>query len=58
MNNTKPGVTILYRTHQHPEGKKIVDILKGLTIDIARRTVTKYREALSILPSPNRKKAG
>ena len=34
---------------------KIADILKQSNIDIARRTVTKYREALGILPSTKRK---
>ncbi|MFH1623961.1 MAG: RNA polymerase sigma-54 factor, partial [Pseudomonadota bacterium] len=36
--------------------QKIVEILKGLNINIARRTVTKYREMLNILPSSKRKK--
>lgn len=36
--------------------QQIMDILKGMNIEIARRTVTKYREMLKILPSPNRKK--
>ena len=33
----------------------IVDILKSSNINIARRTVAKYREALKILPSNRRK---
>jgi RNA polymerase sigma-54 factor len=37
--------------------QKIVEILKGKNINIARRTVTKYREMMSILPSHIRKKA-
>ncbi|MGD9022232.1 MAG: RNA polymerase factor sigma-54 [Deltaproteobacteria bacterium] len=36
--------------------KKMVDILKGSNIDIARRTVAKYREMLGVLPSNKRKK--
>ena len=36
--------------------QKIVEILKGKNINIARRTVTKYREMMSILPSHIRKK--
>ena len=36
--------------------QKIVEILNGLNISIARRTVTKYREMMNILPSPKRKK--
>jgi RNA polymerase sigma-54 factor len=36
--------------------REIVDLLKGQNIDIARRTVAKYREMLSILPSSKRKK--
>ena len=37
--------------------QKIVEILKGKNINIARRTVTKYREMMSILPSHIRKQA-
>jgi RNA polymerase sigma-54 factor len=36
--------------------KKIMEILEGHNINIARRTVTKYREMLNILPSSKRKK--
>ena len=36
--------------------QKIVEILKGQGIEIARRTVAKYREVLGILPSSKRKK--
>ncbi|MBX7144537.1 MAG: RNA polymerase factor sigma-54 [Oligoflexia bacterium] len=36
--------------------QKIVEILKAQNIDIARRTVAKYREALGILSSAKRKK--
>jgi RNA polymerase sigma-54 factor len=35
---------------------EIVDLLKGRGIDIARRTVAKYREMIGILPSSKRKK--
>ncbi len=35
---------------------KITKILKAFNIDIARRTVGKYREALNILPSSKRKR--
>lgn len=35
--------------------QEIVEILKGQKIDIARRTVAKYREMLKILPSSKRK---
>jgi RNA polymerase sigma-54 factor len=35
---------------------EIVDLLKGKGIDIARRTVAKYREMMGILPSSKRKK--
>ena len=34
---------------------EIANILKGSNIDIARRTVAKYREMLRILPSNQRK---
>ncbi|WAC07881.1 MAG: RNA polymerase factor sigma-54 [Thermodesulfobacteriota bacterium] len=37
--------------------QEIVEILKGNNINIARRTVTKYRKMMSILPSHIRKKA-
>lgn len=36
--------------------QKIAEILHGLNINIARRTVTKYREMLNILPSSKRKR--
>ena len=36
--------------------QEIVKILKGQGINIARRTVTKYREMLGILSSSKRKK--
>jgi RNA polymerase sigma-54 factor len=36
--------------------QKIVELLKGQRIEIARRTVAKYREVLGILPSSKRKK--
>jgi RNA polymerase sigma-54 factor len=36
--------------------QKIVEVLKGQGIEIARRTVAKYREVLGILPSSKRKK--
>ena len=35
---------------------KIVEILKARDIDVARRTVAKYRESLSIPPSNERKR--
>lgn len=35
--------------------KEIVDMLKKANIDVARRTVAKYREMLGILPSSKRK---
>jgi RNA polymerase sigma-54 factor len=36
--------------------QEIVKVLKTKNINIARRTVTKYREMMSILPSSKRKK--
>jgi len=36
--------------------QRIVEILKGQGIEIARRTVAKYREVLGVLPSSKRKK--
>ena len=38
--------------------QRIVDELKRINIDIARRTVTKYREALNILSSTKRRAVG
>ncbi|MFH1830949.1 MAG: RNA polymerase factor sigma-54 [Pseudomonadota bacterium] len=37
--------------------QEIADHLKKLNVDIARRTVAKYRESLGILPSSRRKRA-
>jgi len=36
--------------------QKIVELLRAQGIEIARRTVAKYREVLSILPSSKRKR--
>jgi RNA polymerase sigma-54 factor len=36
--------------------QKIVEVLRTQNVDIARRTVAKYREVLGILPSSKRKK--
>ena len=36
--------------------QKIVELLKAQGIEIARRTVAKYREVLGVLPSSKRKK--
>ena len=36
----------------------IADILRNGQINIARRTVAKYRQALGILPSSRRKRLG
>jgi RNA polymerase sigma-54 factor len=41
--------------HPHSD-QRIVEILRGQGIEIARRTVAKYREVLGILPSSKRKK--
>ncbi|MCS5635623.1 MAG: RNA polymerase factor sigma-54 [Myxococcota bacterium] len=38
--------------------QRIVEELKGINIDIARRTVTKYRESLNILSSTKRRAVG
>jgi RNA polymerase sigma-54 factor len=35
--------------------QKIVELLRARGIDIARRTVAKYREVLGVLPSSKRK---
>lgn len=42
---------------RHPySDQRIVEILKAKNVNIARRTVTKYREMMSLLPSNKRKK--
>ncbi len=38
--------------------QRIAEMLKAANIDIARRTVTKYREALNILSSTRRREVG
>ncbi len=38
--------------------QRIAEMLKSKNIDIARRTVTKYREAMRILASPKRRQVG
>jgi len=42
--------------HKPLSDQRIAEILRGANIDIARRTVAKYREMLSIAPSSKRKK--
>jgi RNA polymerase sigma-54 factor len=43
------------RTHPFSD-QEIADMLKQHNIDVARRTVAKYRETLGILPSRKRRK--
>jgi RNA polymerase sigma-54 factor len=38
--------------------QKLAEVLKAANIDIARRTVTKYREAMNILSSTKRRRVG
>src|SRR5512140_323229 len=54
-NHIKQIVAAEDPKHPHSD-QKIVEILKGQGIEIARRTVAKYREVLGILPSSRRKK--
>ena len=54
-NHIKQIVAAEDPKHPHSD-QKIVEILKGQGIEIARRTVAKYREVLGILPSSKRKK--
>jgi len=42
--------------HKPLSDQRIAEILRGANIDIARRTVAKYREMLNIAPSSKRKK--
>jgi RNA polymerase sigma-54 factor len=54
-NHIKQIVSAEDPKHPHSD-QKIVELLKGQNIEIARRTVAKYREVLGILPSSKRKK--
>jgi RNA polymerase sigma-54 factor len=54
-NHIKQIVAAEDSRHPHSD-QKIVEILRGQGIEIARRTVAKYREVLGILPSSKRKK--
>src|SRR5215208_6426990 len=54
-NHIKQIVAAEDAKHPHSD-QKIVELLKGQGIEIARRTVAKYREVLGILPSSKRKK--
>jgi RNA polymerase sigma-54 factor len=54
-NHIKQIVAAEDPKHPHSD-QKIVELLKGQNIEIARRTVAKYREVLGILPSSKRKK--
>jgi RNA polymerase sigma-54 factor len=54
-NHIKQIVAAEDARHPHSD-QRIVEILKGQGIEIARRTVAKYREVLGILPSSKRKK--
>jgi len=54
-NHIKQIVAAEDPKHPHSD-QRIVEILKGQDIEIARRTVAKYREVLGILPSSKRKK--
>jgi RNA polymerase sigma-54 factor len=54
-NHIKQIVAAEDPKHPHSD-QKIVELLKGQHIEIARRTVAKYREVLGILPSSKRKK--
>jgi RNA polymerase sigma-54 factor len=54
-NHIKLIVSAEDTKHPHSD-QKIVEILRGQGIEIARRTVAKYREVLGILPSSKRKK--
>jgi RNA polymerase sigma-54 factor len=55
----KIGKLIRAEDRRHPHSdQKLVELLRGENIDIARRTVTKYREALGILSSTRRREIG
>ncbi|BDG03281.1 RNA polymerase factor sigma-54 [Anaeromyxobacter oryzae] len=54
-NHIKQIVAAEDPKHPHSD-QKIVELLKTQNIEIARRTVAKYREVLGILPSSKRKK--
>jgi RNA polymerase sigma-54 factor len=54
-NHIKQIVAAEDQKHPHSD-QRIVELLQGQGIEIARRTVAKYREVLGILPSSKRKK--
>jgi RNA polymerase sigma-54 factor len=54
-NHIRQIVSAEDEKHPHSD-QRIVEILKTQGIEIARRTVAKYREVLGILPSSKRKK--
>ena len=55
----KIGKLIRAEDPRHPHSdQKLVELLRVENIDIARRTVTKYREALGILSSTRRREIG
>jgi RNA polymerase sigma-54 factor len=55
----KIGKLIRAEDARHPySDQKLVELLRAENIDIARRTVTKYREALGILSSTRRREIG
>ena len=45
-------------SHQPLSDDRIVDLLKGEGVEIARRTVAKYREAMRIPSSAERRRLG
>ena len=53
-NKIKAIITAEDAKHPHSD-QKIVELLRDQNIDIARRTVAKYREQLGILSSSKRK---
>lgn len=51
------GILIESENHEHPlSDAKIISVLRAQGINVARRTVAKYREDLKILPSHLRKR--
>lgn len=46
------------KPHNPLSDQAIAEMLRGKQINIARRTVAKYRQAMGILPSANRKQVG
>jgi RNA polymerase sigma-54 factor len=59
MDPARPRPPYARRSRKSPlSDGRIAELLSGEGIPVARRTVAKYREAMGIAPSNERKRAG